>query len=196
LQKPPRPTGVTVLAVLEILGGVIGLAGGGLLLAAGAIINTSSFSSQYPGLSSYSSSTLSAIFYGFGAFLLILGILALVIGIGFLSGKGWSWTLAIVVGIISIVATILEIVIGISGTTAVVSIIIEIIIIYYLTRPHVKAFFGKGMMPTPSMMPPASQAYGSPPPISSPPMAGTKCRSCGMNIPAGASRCPNCGASA
>lgn len=157
MQKPSRPGGVTVLAVLQILGGIFGLAGGGLLLAVGAIIGSASFSSQYPGLSGYSSGTLSAIFYGFGAFLLILGILALVIGIGFLSGKGWSWTLAIVVGIISIVSTIAQIVIGLSGISSVVSIIIEIIIIYYLFRPHVKAYFGKGgAMPATPMPQPSS----------------------------------------
>ena len=111
------------------------------MLAVGAIVGSTSFASQYPGLSGYSTGTLSAIFYGFGAFFLILGIVSLVIRIGFFGGKGWSWTLAIVVGIINIVLTIAEIAIGLAGATSVISIIIPIIIIYYLTRPRVKAFF-------------------------------------------------------
>jgi hypothetical protein len=145
MQKPTRPTGVTVLGVLQILGGVFGLLGGAGLLVAAAIVGSTSFASQYSGFSGYSTSTLSAIFYGFGAFLLILGILGLVIGIGFFSGKGWAWMLAIVVGVINIVANIVEIVIGLtSPSSGAIGIVIPIIIIYYLTRPRVKAFFGKG----------------------------------------------------
>ena len=158
MQKPPRPTGVTVLAVLQIIGAIIFLGGGAVFLAAGAIIGSASFASQYPGLSGFSTATLSAILYGFGAFFLIIGILDLVIGVGFLSGKGWSWTLAIVVGIISIVSTIAEIIIGLAGATSAGGIIVVIIIIYYLTRPHVKAYFGKGgaMHATPTPQPPST----------------------------------------
>ncbi len=201
MQKPPRPTGVTVLGVLEILGGILLLAGGALLLALGAIVGSSSFASQYPNLAGYSTGTLSALFYALGIYGLVFGIIALVVGIGFFSGRGWAWTLAIVFGIIDIVITIVEIVIGFSSPTGIFGVIIQIIIIYYLTRPHVKAYFGKG---------PPMGAMGMPgQPMGSMPMGGTgymgtgpatgqmgmTCKNCGASIPAGATRCPSCGAS-
>jgi hypothetical protein len=201
LQKPHRPTGVTILAVLSILGALAFLGLGAILIGVGLVIGTyagtqltnSLTSSGYSSLASLGAGTIAVILTAIGAILLILGILYLAVAVGFFGGKGWAWTLGMIGYIIGIVLNIIQI--GLGSISSVFGLIIGLIIVYYLTRPHVKAFFGKGMMPTPSMMPPASQAYGSPPPMSSPQMAGVKCRSCGMNIPAGASRCPNCGAS-
>ena len=148
--KPPRPTGVTVLAVLDILGGIVGLGFGALLLLVAAL-SSSSLATQYPALSTISG--ISTYLYALGALSLILGILAIVIAIGFLGGRGWAWTLGIVTGIISIVISIAEAVLGFSSN--IVGIIFQIIIIYYLTRPHVKAYFGKGTaMPAPMQPPP------------------------------------------
>src|SRR5260370_28366262 len=76
-----------------------------------------------------------------GAILLIIGILELVYGIGFFGGKGWAWTLAMIGSILQIVFGIVSIVFGSVGS--VLGLIISILILYYLTRPHVKAFFGK-----------------------------------------------------
>lgn len=147
--KPPRPTGVTVLAVLNILGGIFGLLAGAGFIGLAAL-STSSIASQVPGLASFSGA--STLLYALGALALIFGILGIVVAIGFLGGKGWAWTFGIVVGVIVIVVDIVETVIGFS--TNVVGVIFQIIIIYYLTRPHVKAFFGKGPAMAPGTMPP------------------------------------------
>ncbi len=163
----PRPTGVTVLAVLEILGGIVGL-GAGALLIIGAHA-------------------------ALGALALIFGILGFVLAIGFLGGKGWAWTLGIVVGVLNIVVSIVETAIGFSST--IIGIIFPIIIIYYLMRPHVKAFFGKGPAMAPAMQAPpmmsSSMPMGSSSTMSS---MGMTCKNCGASIPAGATRCPSCGA--
>src|SRR6266849_2170404 len=107
-QKPPRPTGVTILAVLSILGGLGGLAFGGLLLAAAAIVSTLNLTATYPQLATYNltTGTIAAILGIFGAILLTLGLLNLVLGIGFLGGKGWAWTLGIIVAVLNIVVDI------------------------------------------------------------------------------------------
>jgi hypothetical protein len=147
--KPKRPTGVTVLAVLDILGGIAGLGIGALLIGVAALAS-SSLASQYPALGSISG--ISSILYALGALSLILGIISIILAIGFLGGKSWAWTLGIVFGVISIIVSIAETVIGFSSN--IVGIIIQIIIIYYLMRPHVKAFFGKGPAMAPSMQPP------------------------------------------
>jgi hypothetical protein len=172
---------------LDILAFIFGLIGG-LALIGLAALSTSSLASQYPILANFSSA--SSLLYVLGAIALIFGIFSLVIAIGFLGGKGWAWTLGIVVGVINIVVSIVEAVIGLSSN--IVGIIFQIIILYYLTRPHVKAFFGKGpvmgSVPPPMM---SSMPMGSSSTMSS---MGIACKNCGASIPAGATRCPSCGA--
>ncbi|HZD13138.1 MAG TPA: hypothetical protein VE177_06440, partial [Candidatus Binatus sp.] len=106
--KPHRPTGVTVLAVLAIIGGLAAVAGGALLLAAGAIVGTLNLSATYPQLAAYNltTSTIAVLFEIFGVVALVLGILDLALGIGFLGGKGWAWTIGIIVSVINIVTAI------------------------------------------------------------------------------------------
>ena len=184
----PRGIGFVVIgAGLIVVGLVIGT-------YIGTQLSNQLASSGYSGLASLSAGTIAAILTVIGAVALILGIIYLAVAVGFLGGKGWAWTLAMIGYIIGIVINLVQI--GLGAYTNVFGLVIGILIIYYLTRPHVKAFFGRGSMPMPSMMPPpGAQAYGTPPPMGSPQMPGNKCRSCGMNIPAGAARCPNCGAS-
>jgi zinc-ribbon domain len=183
--KPTRPTGVTILGVLAILAGLGGLIGGAALLGLSGLV-----ASTYPG-----GATVAA---AIGAILLIIGILELVYGIGFFGGKGWAWTLAMIGSVLNIVFGIVSIVFGSVGS--VFGLIISILILYYLTRPHVKAYFGKGpsMMGSPSM-PPSGMgsmpmgSMGSGQPMGSMGM-GMTCKNCGASIPAGATRCPSCGA--
>jgi hypothetical protein len=89
----------------------------------------------------------------------ILGILSLVTAYGFWTGEGWAWTLGLILAVIGLSLGILDllfffivllegIIVGI--IYGIIPIIIYGIIIYYLTRPHVKAFFGKAPSPPPS----------------------------------------------
>lgn len=163
MQKPARPTGVTVLAVLSILAAIAFLVGGAGLIVVGLVIGTYAgsqltnqiTSSGYAGLASLTAGTIALVFTAIGAILLILGFLYLAVAIGFLGGRGWAWTLGMVGYIIGIVIDIVQIAFG--SYTSAAGLIIGIIIVYYLTRPHVKAFFGKGGgTMAPSQMPPAS----------------------------------------
>ena len=163
MQKPSRPTGVTILAVLSILGAIAFLLGGAGLIVVGLVIGTYAgsqltnqiASSGYSALASLTAGTIALVFTLIGAILLILGFLYLAVAVGFLGGKGWAWTLGMIGYIIGIVLNIVQIAFGSYNSAA--GLIIGIIIVYYLTRPHVKAFFGKGggTMAS-SQMPPAS----------------------------------------
>jgi hypothetical protein len=192
--KPPRPTGVTILAILAILGGIGGLLVGGVLLAAAAIVGTLDLSATYPQLASYNltSATIGVLLGIFGAVILILGLLYLVMGIGFLGGKGWAWTLGMIVAVLSLIIDIPSAIFF--GPTNVLGIIIAIIILYYLTRTRVKAFFGKAAWGPPAMGGP-SMMSASTMGTAAPPTMGTtiKCPACGAMAPAGSTKCPSCG---
>ena len=149
MQKLSRPTGVTVLAVLCIIAAIAFLLGGAVLIGLGLVIGTYAASqvtsslatAGFSGLASLGAGTIAAIITAIGAIALILGILYLAVGVGFLGGKGWAWTLGMIVSIIGIVLDVVQI--GFGAYSNVLGLIIGIIIVYYLTRPHVKAFFGK-----------------------------------------------------
>ncbi len=193
-QRPPRPTGVTIIAILSILFGLGGLVLGGILLAASAIISTINISTTYPQLAMYNltSATIAALIGIIGAVFLILGILDLVVGIGFLGGRGWAWILGMIVAVLNIIGGIGQI--FVSPGTGIVWLAIWIGLLYYMTRPRVKAFFGKAPWGPPSMGP--SMMTASTVGTTAPPTMGTsiKCPACGAMAPAGSTKCPNCGA--
>ena len=76
-----------------------------------------------------------------GGILIAIGILSFVVAYGLLKGRTWAWTLTVVLSIISIVLNVISIAAG--NIASIVSVIISGIILYYLYRPHVKAYFGK-----------------------------------------------------
>ena len=124
-----RPTGVAILAVLQALGGLASLSGG-ILGLIGAAFLSGFFPQGVPGFVSG--------FVGiFGVFMIILAIVNFVVVYGFWTGQGWSWTIGIVVAAISIITSLSSLPSSIFG------LIINVAIIYYLTRPYVKKFFGK-----------------------------------------------------
>ena len=136
-----RPTGVTIIAVLMVIAGVVMIIAGISAMAIAPFLPTVVQSQDLPvGLSE---AMLGGIAVGSGAFMLALGIAGLVIAYGLFKGKGWAWTAAVVLSIIGIVMSVVAIVTGNLGS--IVSLIINGVILYYLYRPHVKAYFGKAV---------------------------------------------------
>jgi hypothetical protein len=91
-----------------------------------------------------------------GGVLLAIGIGYLVMSYGLLKGKGWAWTITIILLIIGSAIQIASASVGSMLTTfhntnnvasgivgSIIGIAIDIVILYYLYRPHVKAYFGK-----------------------------------------------------
>jgi uncharacterized membrane protein (DUF2068 family) len=60
---------------------------------------------------------------------------------GLWKGKGWAWTITVILSFIGIVLGIASIATGNIG--AIFHIIINAIVVYYLYRSHVKVFFDK-----------------------------------------------------
>ena len=166
MQVRPRPTGVTILAILSTIGGIVSLIFGGLLLLSGAL---------------------------FASLLLVpLGVANFFLAIGYLDGSEWAWILGIVFGIINIVGSTVEIAFGLAN---IFSIIFSGITIYYLTRPRVRGFFGRGPR---SLAIPGNQSGQTVLTQAADSNAKTSsiarpCQKCGTMIPPGARFCRACG---
>jgi hypothetical protein len=136
-----RPTGVTIIGVLMAIAGVVMIIAGISAMAIAPLIPMAAQSQDLAG--GISSAMLGGFAVAAGAVMLALGIASLVIAYGLFKGRSWAWTAAVVLSIIGIVMSVVSIVTGNFGS--IVSLIINGIIIYYLYRPHVKAYFGKAV---------------------------------------------------
>jgi len=132
-----RPTGVTVMGILQILTG-LGSLGLGFMLTASYAFLGSLMASGAEGV------TFSAGF-GFlaiagaiiGSILMVIGVASLVIAYGLFKGRNWAWTLCLIFAVIGAVFGILAFPAGL------VTMFINALIIYYLTRSNVKQYFGR-----------------------------------------------------
>lgn len=119
--KGPRPTVITILAMLS------GIGAAGIIAAALATITISSaatvFGDIYGGLGA---SVISVLF-------LLLGFILGLYSYGLWYGKQWAWWLGTVLYVISLVFGLLSL--------DILGVIIDIVLLYYFTRPSVKAYF-------------------------------------------------------
>ena len=130
-----RPTGVTILAILEALGGLLFLIGGiFLLLFAGFFLPRMMIPH---GAIEFLPFFFSGFIGGIVLVLLILAALNFLIAYGFWNGRGWAWTLGIIFACLGLIMGLLSLPSGI------IQILINALILYYLTRPNVKRYFGK-----------------------------------------------------
>ncbi|MEP6577152.1 MAG: hypothetical protein ABJB85_12055 [Nitrososphaerota archaeon] len=119
-----RPIGITIIAILMVISGILFIIGGVGLTALGV---------------------LSLVFLAGGIGSIILGIASLVVAWGLLKGAGWAWIVTLIITVISIIVNIASLAGG--NTANIIGIIINGIIIYYLYRPNVKSYFGRSRTP-------------------------------------------------
>ncbi len=149
-----RPGGITVLGTLAILAGIAGLVAGGALLVASLVVGTITSSLKdylasigYSQLSPYvTTSNVATVLAGMGTLSLLVGIFWLAEGFAALRGKGWAWTVGIVIFVLSIINSIIQITFG--NYASAVGLVINLGIIYYFFKPNVRAYFGKTLEPT------------------------------------------------
>jgi hypothetical protein len=132
-----RPVGITILAVIAIIYGIFEL----LLALLGLL--ASALKASGVGHVQYSAGTLAYATISYA----VLGILYLAFGIGAFSLKRWAWTTGVVALVLDVVRSIVGVVIrGFSASNIVVpsiTIVIALVLLWYLFRPHVRAAFGK-----------------------------------------------------
>jgi len=113
-----RPLGVTIIAILAVIGGI------GSLLSGFAVMAVVPFVGII-----------------LGVILIIIGLAYFAVAYGLWKGLNWAWTITLIVSAIGIIVGIGSIIVGNVG--AIFHVIINGIVIYYLYRPNVKAYFGK-----------------------------------------------------
>ncbi|MET1124030.1 MAG: hypothetical protein ABWW66_02045 [Archaeoglobaceae archaeon] len=126
-----RPLGVTVLAVLfaavSVLLFVSAIVVGFVASQLTEQLLPPEFAEYYPAMELF--------LRLFVVFAVVAGLLALLAAYGLLRGKKWGWWLAIVLVVLSVVEDVFFLPYGIVG------IIVAVVVIYYLTRPHVRSYF-------------------------------------------------------
>ena len=171
MTRPGRPVGVTVLTILQILGGIGDIAVGILLILAYVVVTA------LVGGGFLATGLLLLGFVAFG-----LGVLSFALAYGLWAGKGWAWGLSIVGAIIGLIFGVLSLASALvsGGLTAetladLVPIILYLVILVYLNTRSVRAFFGRtggvafarALAPPPGgqpYMPQTQSSYVQPPP--------------------------------
>jgi hypothetical protein len=151
-QRKVRPTGVSILAILEgivsfftLFAGVtlIGLAA--LLVAGGwgtiaeetlrTAINRMPWASGFTGIRLITLTT--AFLVVIGIMLLFLAIIGFMMAWGLWAGKGWAWTTTIILTALGLLLDLFHL------PGSIISILIYLAIIHYLSLPHVRAYYRK-----------------------------------------------------
>src|SRR5919198_1424632 len=142
-----RPRGVTIAATVNIIIGVAGLFFAFGFIAQDAVFHPvleSTFELPRRNLSADQAST-PGFGIALGAAFVPLAIVSFIVASGLLKGRRWAWTAALVLSIISMVWYAFTVAIIPSNGGRTLGVIIGAITIYYLYRPHVKAYLGKGV---------------------------------------------------
>ncbi len=123
-----RPLGVTILAILGVIGAIGCFALAAFFAMLGHMVPPGELESAGP--------LVSLILAVGSVVLVVFGVVGLVISYGLWKGASWAWWIYVILLALGIVSSLLSLPQGIIG------IAINAVILYYMTRPHVKEFFG------------------------------------------------------
>jgi hypothetical protein len=141
-----RPVGVTILAILNLIGAAFCIIGGLLMIAGGGFLATMVSQQNQAG-----SAGAAGFFAGLGAFMgifiIIIGGVGLLVGIGLLKLKEWARIISIVFAglgaglqLLGLVGSLSHFNIG-AVIWTLFWLAIDVLIIWYLVKPEVKAAF-------------------------------------------------------
>lgn len=102
MQRASRPVGLTILAVFEILFGIVGL------ISSLALIGLLALFATLPRIGGL----LGSIGLIIGGIALFFSLIWLATGVGFLHGRGWAWTLGMIFSVLSLLGAVGALAIG------------------------------------------------------------------------------------
>jgi hypothetical protein len=122
-----RPILITIIAILYFLAGIFVVIGGILMIT--GTIAVEDVEEDLKGLASAG-----------GAVLVVMGLISIVLAGGFWNGWKIMWYLGVIFTAISLIMGVASLFTGVF--VGIITLIIDALIMYYLFRPGVKAFFG------------------------------------------------------
>jgi hypothetical protein len=144
-----RPTGVTIIAVLDFIGAALCVILGLLMFAGGAMLG-SLFSAAATANGANGAAPVSGFMAGIGIFIgaifIFFAVLAIFVALGLLKLKNWARITSIVLSALGLLGSIRNLALGFHGSGMVMTIIFlayYIWVIWYLLQPNVKAAFGQ-----------------------------------------------------
>jgi uncharacterized membrane protein (DUF2068 family) len=132
IDRPARPLGVTILAILAAIAGFLSLLGG---VAALGISGQIGATAAQPGLAS--------VIVVLSILILLLGLLYLAFAYGAWRLRPWAWSLGVVAAVVEIVLQVLDLLGGRDVVTVAVNVLVGVAILWYLNTPAVRAAFGR-----------------------------------------------------
>jgi uncharacterized membrane protein (DUF2068 family) len=122
-----RPTGITIIAILAAIGGLLGLCWPSLVLMGSTFLG--------PLLGTFGVIA--------GIFLFVGPVLQLIFAYGAFNLRPWAWYMGIIASGITVVGVIINVFDGASISSAVMGSLLSIIIFIYLLTANVKQAFDK-----------------------------------------------------
>jgi len=127
--KLKRPIGVTILAILFIISGVY------------SVGNILGYGIDVP-LYFVDLSEMSIEEGGFAVYAVVGGMIGIAVGVAMFSGKRWAWPAVIIMVIVDLaISIIFEFVGDYQGSFFVI--ILDVIVLLYMRKSNVKAYFGR-----------------------------------------------------
>ncbi|MFX1265871.1 MAG: hypothetical protein ACFFH0_10865 [Promethearchaeota archaeon] len=119
-----KPTGILILAILQLLGALLYLAAGGLLIMAAMALGPFAVLAAFPAL-----------------ILFIVGLIGLILFYGLWTTKGWAWLWTLIINLLGILGGLLRVGELLTDFIALGGFIVSIIIVIYLFMPATRAHF-------------------------------------------------------
>lgn len=135
MSHTTRPFGITLLAVLQIILGILELLGAFVVAFVSFVLpevfpHVRFFAPRSP-------------FSGLG--LVVFAFVEFILAYGLWEGKGWAWIGSLILAVISLVFSAFTLFMR-PRVGEVIALVLNLVIMYYLMQPRVQSYFGKGKL--------------------------------------------------
>ncbi len=129
-----RPIGVWIIGILALINAIFTILGAITALGVTGLAMMGKLGTEGEGLGG------EALIVGISS--LIIGVILLVFALSFLRLRPWAWTALMIVELFVIVVAVVQFIFAGFHWSSLVTIIIPVIIVFYLTRPRIRQAFG------------------------------------------------------
>ncbi len=149
MSEVNRPFGVTLLALLALLSGLVYLAASFGLFAAATLADEVELLDQLgPDTPQWVADNYIVVFLALGFLALTIAVLFFLAMRGLLRGRPWAWTLAVVVTVLSLISNLMSVYTQgledpVTFANAAAGFVLALVILAYLYSQRVRRYFGR-----------------------------------------------------